>query len=84
MRTDEVTPTPRQARVHVPRRDLEQRRADRAAGIGADGLPTARALNISPRQLRRRNPDLTPMEAIFLSRELLTAAHFEIRNRDTS
>ena len=67
-------------RVHVPPRTLEERRADRAAGIGPDGLPTARALGISPRQLRRRHPDLTAMEAIFLSRELLTQKHQELRD----
>jgi hypothetical protein len=58
-----------------PPRTLDERRRDRAAGVGPLGRPTARALGISPRQLRQRDPSLSMAQASAASRELLAIAH---------
>ncbi len=70
-----VSPETRTARVHLPPRTLDERRRNRAAGTGPNGRPTARALGISPRQLRQRDPSLSMAQAWAASRELLALAH---------
>jgi hypothetical protein len=68
-------PESRTTRVHLPPRTLDERRRNRASGVGPNGRPTARALGISPRQLRQRDPSLSMAQAWAASRELLALAH---------
>jgi len=75
----ESTQPIRTVHVHAPPRDLGQvhrrqtdkRRRDRAAGIGVDGQLLARALGISPRQLRDRYPAWDMVTARRISAELM-------------
>ena len=64
-------------RVHVLSRSLDDRRRDRAAGIGPAGRPTARSLGIAPRDLVRKH-GLTMAQARQASAELLARAHREL------
>ncbi len=57
----------------IGRRTLLERQLARAAGVDRNGLPSARALGLAPRQLRKRDPDLAQVEARKLSTELLRA-----------
>ena len=57
----------------VGRRTTLERTAARAAGVDRFGQPTARSLGIAPRQLRKRDPELSQVAARKLSTELLRA-----------
>ncbi len=62
----EITPS-------LGRRTVLERQTARAAGVDRFGLPTARALGVAPRQLRKRYPELPQVGARKLSAELLRA-----------
>ncbi len=57
----------------IRRRTVLERQAARALGLDRFGLPSARSLGIAPRQLRKRDPELSQVAARKLSTELLRA-----------
>ncbi len=57
----------------IGRRTVLERQIARAAGVDRFGLPSARALGVAPRQLRKRDPELSQVAARKLSTELLRA-----------
>lgn len=66
------------------RRSAEQRAAARELGVDRFGRPTARALGISPRQLRKRLGISDSAAAAALSRQLLAEAHARLRGEGRS
>lgn len=61
--------------VSRTRRSAEERAQARRLGVDRYGRPTARALGVSPRQLRELQPELSPAEAARTSLVLLRRSH---------